>query len=156
MAPSLHGTENSPRSFIFLKNDAGGLCPHEGFWGGIVLVEIVMDGGLQLRDALEDAAPDALAGDLGEEALDEVQPGRRSWNEVQREAWMPLQPCFHLIGLVGCVVVDDEMEVGVSRNAVNALKVAYRGSRGISPRQSWPGLLQFERGEAEQLRFRAA
>ena len=65
----------------------------------------------QLRDALEDAAPDTLAGDSGEEALDEVQPGRRSWNEVQREAWMPLQPCFHLIGLVGCVVVNDEMEV---------------------------------------------
>ena len=31
-----------------------------------------MDGGLQLRDALEDAAPDALAGDLGEEAFDEI------------------------------------------------------------------------------------
>ena len=23
----------------------------------------------------------------------------------------PLQPCFHLIGLVGCVVVNDELEV---------------------------------------------
>jgi hypothetical protein len=44
----------------------------------------------------------------------------------------------------------------VSRNAVNALKVADRGSWGITPRQSWPGFLQFERGEAEQLRFRAA
>jgi hypothetical protein len=44
----------------------------------------------------------------------------------------------------------------VSRNAVNALKVAGRGSWGIAPRRSWPGFLQFERYEAEQLRFRAA
>ena len=51
-----------------------------------------MDGGLQIRDALEDAAPDTLAGDLGEEALDAVQPRRRCWNEVQLETRMPLQP----------------------------------------------------------------
>ena len=77
---------------MLLKNDIDGLCPNQGFWRGIVFGEIVIDGGLQLGDALEDAAPDALACDLGEEALDEVQPGRRSRNEVQFEAWMPLQP----------------------------------------------------------------
>ncbi len=82
MAPRFHGIENSSCAFTFLKNDIGGLCPHEGFWGGIVLGEIVMDGSLQFRDALEDAAPDALAGDLGEEAFDEVQPRGRCRNKV--------------------------------------------------------------------------
>ena len=77
MAPSYYGAESSFCAFIFLKNDIGGLCPDEGFGRGIVFGEIVIDGGLQLGDALEDAAPDALACDLGEEALDEVQPGRR-------------------------------------------------------------------------------
>ena len=96
---------------MLLKNDIGGLCPYEGFWRGIVFGEIVIDGGLQLGDALEDAAPDALACDLGEEALNEVQPGRRSRNEVQLEAWMPLQPRLNFLCLVRRVVVDDEMEI---------------------------------------------
>src|SRR5271157_4977449 len=96
---------------MLLKNDIGGLCPNEGFWRGIVFGEIVIDGGLQLGDALEDAAPDALACDLGEEALNEVQPGRRSRNEVQLEAWMPLQPRLNFLCLVRRVVVDDEMEI---------------------------------------------
>ena len=79
--------------------------------GGIVFGEKVIDGGLQLGDALEDAAADSLAGDLGEEALNEVQPGRRSRNEVQLEAWMPLQPRLNFLCLVRRVVVDDEMEI---------------------------------------------
>ena len=44
----------------------------------------------------------------------------------------------------------------VSRDAVNALEVVDPGSRGFAPRPSWPGLLQFERNEAEQLSLRAA
>ena len=44
----------------------------------------------------------------------------------------------------------------LSRYAVNALEVVDPGSRGFAPRRSRPGFLQFERYEAEQLRFRAA
>ena len=40
----------------------------------VVFVEIVGDGLLQFIDALEDAAADALSGDLGKEALDHVGP----------------------------------------------------------------------------------
>lgn len=40
-------------------------------------VEIILDGCLELGDTREDAAPDALPGDLGEEALHQVEPGRR-------------------------------------------------------------------------------
>src|SRR3712207_8539494 len=43
-------------------------------------------------DALEGAAPDALAGDLGEEPLDQVEPGRRGRREMQVEARMLRQP----------------------------------------------------------------
>ncbi|HYA39106.1 MAG TPA: hypothetical protein VEI74_12640 [Candidatus Methylomirabilis sp.] len=44
----------------------------------------------------------------------------------------------------------------LGRDAVNALEVADAGSRGFAPRRLWPGLLKFERKEAEQLGFRAA
>jgi hypothetical protein len=40
-----------------------------------MLYEISVDGGLEVDDRREDAAADALAGDLGEEILDRVQPG---------------------------------------------------------------------------------
>ena len=48
------------------------------------------------------------------------------------------------------------LRADLSRYAVNALEVVDPGSRGFAPRRSWPGFLQFERYEAEQLRFRAA
>ena len=48
--------------------------PHIALGGGVVAQEIVVDRSLQLRDAGERAAPDALARDLGEEALDHVEP----------------------------------------------------------------------------------
>jgi hypothetical protein len=40
-----------------------------------VLGEVSVDGGLQFDDRAEDAAPDALPGDLGEEVLNGIEPG---------------------------------------------------------------------------------
>ena len=37
-----------------------------------MLGAVVVDGGLELGNALEDAAPDALVGDFGEEVFDEI------------------------------------------------------------------------------------
>ena len=45
---------------------------------------------LDLADALEDAAADALSGDLGKEPLDHVEPRAGSGREVQVKARMPL------------------------------------------------------------------
>jgi hypothetical protein len=39
----------------------------------VVFIEIVDDGLFQLVDAVEDAATDALSGDLGKEAFDHVE-----------------------------------------------------------------------------------
>ena len=78
-------------------------------------VEIRFDGGDQLGYARETATADALVGDLAEPSLHHVQPRTRSWDEVQMEAWMPPQPGFHARVFVGCVVVDDEMQVELRR-----------------------------------------
>ena len=48
------------------------------------------------------------------------------------------------------------LRADLSRYAVNALEVVDPASGASPPRQLWPGFLQFERYEAEQLRFPAA
>src|SRR5215471_9172645 len=70
-----------------------------------------MIGVLELGDGFEGAAADAVSGDLGEEALDHVEPGRRSRCEVQVEARMGLEPALHDGCLMGGVVIDDEVKV---------------------------------------------
>ena len=69
-----------------------------------MIFEVFHDGALQFIDALEDAAANTLPGDLGEEALDHVEPGRRGRCEVQ-EARMCLSG----------IVVDDQMQLEFAR-----------------------------------------
>ncbi len=52
------------------------------------------EGVAELARYPEDAAPDALVGPLGEQALDEVQPRRRRGREVQMHARMPDEPAL--------------------------------------------------------------
>ena len=53
----------------------GSLAPDEGIRLVVVLQQVVVDLVLEIVDAGVAAAADALCGDLGEEALDEVHPG---------------------------------------------------------------------------------
>jgi hypothetical protein len=48
-----------------------------------------IDSGLQVDDRYEDAAFQSPLRELGEEAFDSVEPGRRYWREVERPAGMP-------------------------------------------------------------------
>ena len=66
-----------------------GLCgPDEGFWIGIVVGDVVKDGGFQFWDAGEVAAPDAIFGEVAEESLHHVEPGRAGRREMHMEARM--------------------------------------------------------------------
>ena len=69
-----------------------GGCPGEGDGVGVVLFEVVVYGHLEIDDGAEDAATDAFSGDLGEESLDQVEPGRRGWREMHVEAGMTGEP----------------------------------------------------------------
>lgn len=44
---------------------------------GIVVLQVFHDGALEFGHTLEGAAANAISGDLGEEALDHVEPGAR-------------------------------------------------------------------------------
>ena len=89
----------------------GGFAPDEGLRLCVVLQQIVVDRVLEVIDAGVAAAANALGGDLGEEALDEVQPGRAGGCEMQLEAGMLFQPGLHLGRFVGGVVVENQMDV---------------------------------------------
>ena len=80
-----------------------------------MVVQILNDGTVEFSDALEGAAADAVSGDLGEEALDHVEPGCRGRREVQTKTGMRLEPALHGGGLVSRIVIDDEVKTETGR-----------------------------------------
>jgi len=76
-----------------------------------MILQVLHDGAFQLGDAFESAAPDAVSGELGKEALDHVEPRRRCRCEMQMEARVDLEPALYARSLMGDVVVDDEVKI---------------------------------------------
>jgi hypothetical protein len=58
----------------FLKDVAGLGGPDERLGIVVVAVDVVTDSHDELFEIVEDAAPDAVFGEIAEEALDHVQP----------------------------------------------------------------------------------
>src|SRR4051812_2989295 len=50
-------------------------CPREGLWVGVGLSDVPVDGGLKIDHRMEHSPLKPLPGELGEEALDSVEPG---------------------------------------------------------------------------------
>ena len=87
----------------------GRFAPAEGLSVFVPVGEEASDGLLQARDALEAAAPDGLAGNQAEPALDQVGPRGTGRGEVQLEARVGGEPLFNRGMLVGAVVIADQM-----------------------------------------------
>src|SRR5260370_13803304 len=68
------------------------------------MLQVIFDGRFEIGDAMKDAASDGILCDQAEEALDQIDPGRRSRREVEMEAPVAFEPCLDLGMLVGCVV----------------------------------------------------
>ena len=73
------------RTGDFPEDFARGFGPDEGLGIGVVVLLVIH---LELGDAVEGAATNAVSGDLGEEALDHVEPGSRGRREVRMKARM--------------------------------------------------------------------
>ena len=73
--------------------------------------DIGVDGGLQFGNAGEHAAPNAVVGDVSEEAFDHVEPGRAGRGEVHMEARVLGEPRPDLGVFMGGVVVDDQVQL---------------------------------------------
>lgn len=74
-----------------------------------MLLDVAANGVLKIGDRVEDAAPDAPAGDDGEDPLDGVEPGGRGGREMEDPARMIGLPFPDLGMLVSDVVVGDGM-----------------------------------------------
>lgn len=70
-----------------------------------------MDGKDQVAHAVERAAPNAFAGDLGEPAFGLIEPRRTGGRKVQMIAWPPYQPLLHFWILVDSVVIEHQVDV---------------------------------------------
>src|SRR5690606_38216906 len=90
--------------------------PGERLRLGIVLAQEAFDGGLEVDDRVEYPAFEPALRELGEEALDGVEPGAGCWHEMEGPARMAVEPGPDLRVLVRGVVVEDGMNALVRRN----------------------------------------
>ena len=83
---------------------------------GVVVgdVDVAQDGVLEFAGAAKDTASELFLGKGSEPALDEVEPGRTGWGEVEVKARSLEKPTLDDLGLVGLIVVEDEVDVEIA------------------------------------------
>ena len=82
----------------------------------VVLFEEAIDGGLEIGDGSEHASLQSPLCEYCEKSLDGVEPGRRSWSEVERPTGVASKPLSHLGMFVGSIIVDDGVDYLSRRN----------------------------------------
>jgi len=70
----------------------GRLYPDKGLGVGVVVLDIVVDGGGELGHTFEDTATNTLGGYFSEPTFNKVEPRRRSWNKMEVKAGVPDKP----------------------------------------------------------------
>lgn len=88
---------------------------------GVSVIDPFDDGGLEFSDAVEGAAPDALASSFSEQAFDEIEPRAGCRREVQLAARIALSQRFTTSVLCVPVVVEDEVQVEMGRGLAQEL-----------------------------------
>jgi hypothetical protein len=86
------------------------LGPGNGLWICVGVIEEAVDGFLKFVEGSEHAALETLLCELGEEALDGIEPGSGCWGEVEDKPRMFFEPLDDVGMLVGGIVVDDDMD----------------------------------------------
>jgi hypothetical protein len=115
------------------KDLIGGLRPDEGFRIRMMSSDKLANRRLELRHAAVHAAPRLLIGQLGEPALDQVQPGAVGRGEVDVKARPFRQPVPNQRHLMRPVVVHDQMHVEVARHrGINGVQELPELSRAMS------------------------
>ncbi len=93
-----------------------GFGPDEGF--GVVVgdIDVAQDGVLEFAGASEDTTSELFFGESGEPSLDEIEPRRTGWGEVEVKTRALEKPTLDDLGLVGLIVVEDEVDVEIVRD----------------------------------------
>ena len=84
--------------------------PDEGFGIIVGLPQEAVDGGLEVDDRAEHAALEATPSQLGEEALDGIEPRRRGRRVMEHKAGMSGEPRPRLGVFVRSVIVEDHVD----------------------------------------------
>lgn len=91
----------------------GSLGPAERLWVGVVSVDEGADVAFEGLGRAVDTAADLLIGEHGEEPFDLIDPGCAGRREVSVPARTFGQPVADRLGLVGGIVVHDELDVEI-------------------------------------------
>ena len=75
-----------------------------------MLVDVALDGCLQVDDGMKDAAFQALSGQGREEVFDGIEPGTRCRREMEDPTGMSLEPGHDLGMFMRAIVVEDDMD----------------------------------------------
>ena len=92
------------------------LGPDERFRVIVVVKDVFVDRVDHLLHVAEDTTTQTLVSDVAEEALNHIQPRGARGGEVDMEATVPVQPPFHLLVIVGGIVVADEVYLQARRH----------------------------------------
>src|ERR1035437_4011096 len=116
----------------------------------VIVFEESADGVFQFAGAAVNPAAQLLFGEQGEPALDQVEPGAAGGSEVQMEARMAQQPALDGRGLVGAVIIEDQVRLQFARDCgVDGFKEAAKLDRAVTAMElaDYGAGLVVERGE---------
>src|SRR5437867_7008284 len=98
------------------KDLVSGLGPHEGLRVAVRDVDVIANGALQFEGTAVRTPTKLPVRELGEEALDLIDPGRAFGREMDMKARASQQPALDQRRLVRAVVVEDEMNFQLLRD----------------------------------------
>src|SRR5271165_2869622 len=105
------------KSFEARHDVVGGFGPYEWLGFGVVSIEVVANGGLQLTRGSMGPTTDLALCEGGEPALHLIEPGRRGWGEMNMESRMTSEPVADRGCLVRPVVIHHQVDIQIGRHA---------------------------------------
>ena len=105
-----------------------GSGPKEGLGMLVVHLDVLADGRFQFFHAAEDAPSNALVGDLGKPALHQVDPRGVGGREVEMKSGALRKPVPDERGLMGAVVIQDDVRVSPAGTLVSIASQNWRNS----------------------------
>ena len=82
---------------------------------GVVVLDVVVDGGGELGHTFEDTATNTLGGYFPEPTFNKIEPRRRSRNKMQVKARMPGEPGLDPWMLVRRIIIGDAVNIQLLR-----------------------------------------
>ena len=93
----------------------GGLCPDKGLGMGVVVRNVVVDGGGEFGHTFEDTATNSLGADFSKPTFNKIEPRRRSRNKMEMKAGVPDKPSLDPWMLVRRIIIGDAVNIQLLR-----------------------------------------